>query len=114
MRKAIKFIGFEPDSELADYALCVVKDLKMMSPSRSFVMLNLRMVSCGTYEGSVDIKSFQKHFFGSLSAGSPNEVLELLFNKLKKQIDEWKEIRFDSEEPPSVKELDSSLYGSNF
>lgn len=107
MQKAIKFIGFEPDDELNEYSLRVVKDLKMTAPSKSFVMLYLRMVSSGTYEGSVDIKSFQKHFFGSLSASSPVEVLDSLSVKLKKQIDAWKEIRFDSEET-SLKTKDAS------
>ena len=102
VQKAIKCVGFELSDELNAYALRIVKELKMVSPSQSFVMLNLRMIRPDTYEGSVDIKSFQRNFFGSISAASPGEVLDSLFDKLRKQIDEWKEVRFDSDSDQQI------------
>ena len=97
LQRAINYEGFEPTDELSEYAQVVFKNCKMIAPSKSFVSLNLRKVEVDTFEGSVSIKSLQKNFFNSLSASTPKGVLEQLYVNLKKQIDGWKEVRFNTE-----------------
>ncbi len=91
--KNFDFLGFEASASLSERSRETLQRLLKLAPGIVGHDAYIILAGNGSFEGSLKIHTAWESFSAGANFGSPELVLEALYDKMNSQISEWRRAR---------------------